>query len=359
MRRTILYLSALAVLVEGVIHPLRHYVVEPMRQSLLGRREAPGRRLALASQFGFDAAAGNSVRMAPGAPALDLADLPTEAVTLILGGFRGPYVVWLWMKVEDDMQRKVQFDLIDRVTKIAAFQPDYPEMWTFHAWNFAWNVSVQWQSPERKYQWIRRAIEFLREGNRRNPHSAEIMEALGWVYSEKLGRSAEAFYYRRRVMEDEGRSTFLIAHEWYDRARKASDRYGTLGHGLSKPVVYSQACHSLSYYAIELSQDTYDAFSRSIALRAPGREAESRQAFQDGLVRLSEAIGAWQWARREWYEQAVRFEREGTTPSLIEVYRRFFMEAGESAQGLESFRDEVTYDNLPEIFDRLKRPEIR
>jgi hypothetical protein len=359
MRRTLLEIAALLVFVGVVIHPLRHCVVEPMRQSLLGRREAPGRRLAMASQFGFDTAAGNSVRIVPGAPSLDLADLPTEAVTLILGGFRGPYVVWLWMKVEDDMQKKVQFDLIDRVTKIAAFQPDYPEMWTFHAWNFAWNVSVQWQSPERKYQWIRRAIEFLREGNRRNPHSAEIMEALGWVYSEKLGRSAEALYYRQRVMEDEGRSTFLIAHEWYDRARKANDRYGTLGHGLSKPVSYSLACHSVSYHAIELTQDAYDAFRRSIETRVPGREAESRRAFEEGMQRLDEALGAWQWARREWYDQALRFEREGTTPSLIDNYRRFFGEAADSAAGLESFRDEVTYEDLPDVFDRLKRPEIR
>ncbi|MBE3069126.1 MAG: hypothetical protein IMZ66_02710, partial [Planctomycetes bacterium] len=254
--RTALMAVAIVVAMAAVVHPLRRYVVEPRRQALLGNVEPSGRRLALASQFGFSTAAGVAVRLVPGSSSLELADLPAQAVTVILGGFRGPYVVWLWMKVEDEKHRKIHFDLLDRYTKIAALQSDYPDMWVFHVWNIVWNVPVQWQSIERKYQWIRRGIEFLGEGYRKNPHSAAIMAEMGRIYSEKVGRSQEAYYYRRRVREDEGRSAFLIAYEWYDRARKANDQYGTLGpRSLGKPVVYSQACHALSYYATELLQE--------------------------------------------------------------------------------------------------------
>ena len=227
---TVLSWLVLVGILAGLVHPLRRHI-ESKRQDLLGRHESPGWRLAQAAQFGMATASGTSVRIVPGAPLLELADLPAQAVTLILGGFRGPYVVWLWVQAEQEKQANLHFDLIDRYTKIAALQSEYAEVWSDLGWNLAWNLSVQWHSLDRKYQWIRRAVEFLQEGNRKNPRNAEIMAALGRIYSEKLGRSEEASYYRPRVRQDDGRSTFLIAYEWYDRARKANDRYGTLGGG--------------------------------------------------------------------------------------------------------------------------------
>ena len=354
--RTLLYVLVLAAFVAGVVHPLRRYVVEPHRQALLGHVEPPGRRLAMASQFGFTTARGATVRLVPGAPALAISDMPMEAVTLILGGFRGPYVVWLWIKAEEEKQKRVHFDLIDRYTKIAALQSDYPAMWTFHAWNMAWNIPAQWQSLDRKYQWIRRGSDFLAEGYRRNPHNADIMAEMGRIYGEKLGRSQEAPYYRRRVQEDEGRSTFLIAYEWYDRARKANERYGTLERSLAPAVIYSQACHNLSYYAKELAQEMYDAFQESVDARKAGKKAEAREAFARGQQKLNACIGAWQWSRREWQEQALRYGK--ASAMLGEVYQRFFVEADESLQQMEALAKGLTYDNLPERFSQMHRPEI-
>jgi len=353
---TVLYIAALAIFVAGVLHPLRRYVVESKRETLLGYHEPAGRRLTLASQFGFTTASGASVRVVPGPMVLDVSDLPAQAVTLILGGFRGPYVVWLWIRVEEEKQSKLYFDLIDRYTKIAALQSDYPQIWVFHMWNMAWNVSVQWQSPERKYQWIRRAIEFGTEGYRRNPRSAEIMAEIGRIYSEKLGRSQESPYYRRRVWETEGRSPFLIAYEWYDRARKANDHYGTLRYGLSKAVTYSQACHNLTYYATELTQQAYDELQA--ALDAGTTEADRRKAFDHGRERLAEAIAAWQWARREWREHALRFEKEGAPAALDEVYQRFYRNAGQAANQLEAIQADLTFDTLPDVFKKMRRPDL-
>ena len=344
--RNVLYAAILAALLAGAVHPLRRYV-EHRRQLLLGRLENPSRRLSEASQFGFVTAAGASVRIVPGRPALELGDLPVRALTLILGGFRGPYVVWLWMAAEEEKHEKIHFDLIDRYTKIAAIQGDYPQMWTFHMWNLAWNISAQWHSLEHKYQWIRRAVDFGTAGYRRNPHNAAIMAALGRIYGDKLGRSQEAPYYRRRVREDEGRSTFLIAYEWYDRARKANDLYDTLGGGLSDPVVYSQACHSVSYYATELTLQAYGALEASVAARREGHDAASRRRFREGLETLDESIGAWKWARREWQDHALRWENKGLSVLLSDVYKRFYAEAEAADDGLQTFRSRLTYDNLP------------
>lgn len=358
-RGTLLLALAIVAGLVAVVHPLRRWVVEPRRQALLGRRESPGRRLALASQFGFAAASGTSMRLVPGRPVLEISDLPARAVTLVLGGFRGPYVVWLWIRVEEDKHRKIHFNLIDRYTKIAMLQSDYPQVWTFLAWNLAWNLPVQWQSLERRYQWIRRAAEFLDEGYRKNPHSAQIAADMGRIYCEKLGRSQEAEYYRRRVREEFGRSVFLIAYEWYDLARRLGDRYDSLGPGLGKPVIYRQACHSLTYYAEELTQETYDAFAESVDARAAGRHAEARKAFDAGRGKLDEAVNAWNWARRDWHEQTVRFEKEEVMALQLEVFRRFGREAADRTGQLETLRSELTYENLPETFKRMRRPEMQ
>jgi hypothetical protein len=163
-------------------------------------------------------------------------------------------------------------------------------------------------------------------------------------------------YYLKRLKEDEGRSGFLAAYEWFDRARKANDRYGTLAD--SKVVSYSQACHALSYYAIETSRDAHDEFQASLAARKEGREDESRRRFQAAQKLLAEAIGAWQWSQREWQQHVLRFEDEGVSPSLINNYKRFLGAAEASGKQLESIRSELTYDNLPQVMPRIPRPTI-
>jgi len=355
---TLLWLLAIAVILAAVVYPLRCCVVEPRRHALLGLVDPPGRRLSACSQFGFATSAGATVRLLPGARPLDLADLQAEVFTLVLGGFRGPYLVWLWTSAEEEKRQKIHFDLIDRYTKIASLQGHYPEVWTFLAWNLAYNVSVQWQSLDRKYEWIRRGVEFLREGVRRNPHNAEIIGEMGRLYSEKLGRSREAYYYRPRVEQEEGRSAFIIAYEWYDLARKVNDQYGTIGRFTGKPVMYSQACHNLSYYAKELAQKAYDAFEASLAARDAGDEPRARRAFDAGIERLGESVSAWAWARREWEEQALRFEQEGAPSVLLERYRFFHQEADLNQRALADLKEHITYQTLPEWFSKMTRPEI-
>ncbi len=355
--RTALYALALMVLVAGVLHPLRRHV-EGKRQKLLGETAGPGRRLALASQYAFATISGTAARRVPGAPAAGVEDLSSEAAVLVLGGFRGPYVVWLWMQVEEEKRLRIHFDLIDRYTMIMRLQPDYPDVIAFHIWNLAWNISVQWHSLEHKYQWIRRAIDFGREGVRLNPKSATLMAALGDVYLDKLGRSQEAEFYRRRFREEEGRSVFLAAYEWYDRARTAHDMYDTLRSAIADPVVYSQACHSVTYYAAELTQDAYDALAESARLREDGDETAAREAYDRARTLLPDTVDAWEWARREWAGQIARWGPGEVPEQLQEVYERFHREAAAFGEGMERLSDDLTYENVPELLPRINRPEI-
>jgi hypothetical protein len=354
-RSTLLWTLALAVLVGGVVYPLRRWGVEPRRDELLGLHESPGRRLALASQFAFDTAAGYAVRIIPGAPSTELSDLPGRAVTLILGGFRGPYVAWLWTKVEEEKQRKIHFDLLDRYHEIALLQSDYPQVWVNHAWNMAYNVSAQWQSPERKYQWIRHAIDFLKEGHRKNPHSSAILADLGWIYSNKLGQSQEAPYYRKRVWEDEGQSTFRIAYEWFDLAHKAAERYGFDGHGLSQQAMYSQAPHALSSYALEVTVEMYETLQAGVADRKAGRTAQADQELARGKQLLETAREAWDWASQEWRSHVQRSEKEGMSVEMNQRYGVFYSEAVNWAKQLESLGADLAPEKLPEALEKLPK----
>jgi hypothetical protein len=358
LRLTLVWLAVLALAAGAVVYPLRRYVVEPQRQALLGQIDPPGRRLALASDFGFETAAGYAAQIVPGQATRDLSDLPAEVATVTLSGFRGPFVVYLWMKAEDDKLKKVHFDVIDRYRQIAVLQSDYPQVWTNMAWNLGWNISVQWQSPEQRYQWIQRASEFLKEGARRNPHSTEICKEMGRIYADKLGHAQEAPFYRQRVKEDTGLSTYLIAYQWYDRGRRNSDRYGFDSHTFSTPVYFSQACHCVTYYATELTQEAYDTLAASQEARKAGRTAEADQKFLTGLEALGPSIDAWKWAHTEWLDQISRFHGDEVSGGLGDAYKRFEREAGEWVKELESAKADLKPDNLPEFLAKIKRPEL-
>ena len=58
---------------------------------------------------------------------------------------------------------------VDLITKL---QPHFLSVWTFQGWNLAYNVSVEWDAPEDKYEWIKQGIKFLQEGVEQQPQVA-------------------------------------------------------------------------------------------------------------------------------------------------------------------------------------------
>jgi hypothetical protein len=66
-------------------------------------------------------------------------------------------------------------------------------------WNKAYNISVQMASVSNKYLAIIDAIDYGMRANRERPHNINLLYAIGSVYGDKLGDSAEKSYYTRRV----------------------------------------------------------------------------------------------------------------------------------------------------------------
>jgi hypothetical protein len=77
------------------------------------------------------------------------------------------------------------------------------------------------------------------------------------------------------------------------------------------------------------------------------------------LEEVADAVAAWAWARREWRDQALRFEKEGISPMMISVYTRFYDEADAGMRSVDAVRAGLTYENLPDRFKSMARPQIK
>lgn len=121
-------------------------------------------------------------------------------VTVALGGFRGIVADALWIRASILQQKGRYFELVQLADWITALEPDFPEVWIFHAWNLAYNVSVLFDSPQDRWRWVRHGITLLRDrGIILNPRSPSLFRELGWIFLHKIGSDYDSahWYYKR------------------------------------------------------------------------------------------------------------------------------------------------------------------
>jgi hypothetical protein len=150
---------------------------------------------------------------------------------LMIGGFRGMAANILWNQAID-LQKVHEWDrLKQKVDMITKLQPHFLSIWTFQGWNLAYNVSVEWDAPEDKYEWIKNGIVFLRDGVAKNQKSPDLIWDTAWTYYHKLGFADEAIILRRLFRDDDDEpfktdpednvvkhDNFQLAHGWFSRA---------------------------------------------------------------------------------------------------------------------------------------------
>ena len=132
-------------------------------------------------------------------------DPPEVALGIALGAFRGLFVNLLWLRAENLKREGKFFESIELSRAITRLQPRFPRVWSFQAWNMAYNISVGTRTPEERWQWVKAGVDLLRkEGIPKNPSSALLHKELAWIYNHKIqGYSDDANqYYKRRVAEE-------------------------------------------------------------------------------------------------------------------------------------------------------------
>ncbi len=119
--------------------------------------------------------------------------------TVALGGFRGILADVLWMRAGELQDEGRYFELVQLSDWIAKLQPRSPAIWSYHAWNMAYNLSALMATPAERWRWVQNGLVLLRdEGLAYNPGSARLHQELAWLFLHKLGTDTDsaADYYR-------------------------------------------------------------------------------------------------------------------------------------------------------------------
>jgi hypothetical protein len=309
--RLAIILSAVALFV--AIHYLVDRRLEPGRLELLGQRTDLPRALLHAAEYGSARAAGDQPRFAPGEQHFDVADMPARLAAFTLGGLRGFFVIYLWTEAEQQKNQRIHEDLLDKYYRIVDLEPDYPSVWDFHAWNMAWNISVQWSTTERRYEWVRHGIDFLREGIRRNPRSVTLLETMGRIYKEKCAQAfnpADRVYFSEHCQADDGAPPLLLAYQWYDRARKVMDETGQNDAVFSRLTVSQQPCFAMNEYAKQVTRQALDQLDAAAQAQLSGNTGEAEKLLASGRQTLQRARRLWNTTVIEWSKEHERFAED-------------------------------------------------
>ncbi len=114
-------------------------------------------------------------------------------VNVALGGFRGVLADLLWLRASRLQEAGRFVELVQLADWIAALRPESGEIWAYHAWNLAYNISVMMSRPEDRWRWVQAGMELLRvQGMRRNPANAQVRRELAWFFQHKLGSDMDA-----------------------------------------------------------------------------------------------------------------------------------------------------------------------
>lgn len=129
-------------------------------------------------------------------------DPPEVSLGIAMGAFRGLFVNILWMRANDMKEAGMFHEAIELARTITRLQPRFPRVWAFHAWNLAYNISVETQTPEERYQWVMSGVRLLRdEGIPANPNDLMLHRELSWILLHKIGGYTDDAnrYYKREL----------------------------------------------------------------------------------------------------------------------------------------------------------------
>jgi hypothetical protein len=131
-----------------------------------------------------------------------LSNMDSYALALLLGGLRGPLVMFLWSSSEAQKSAHDLEDFDTKVEWIRLLQPEFDTVHLFQIWNKAYNVSVQMSNLPNKYAAILDALDYAASVDRQRPDDIDITYAVAGIYGDKLGNSHEAPYYIQRVRQE-------------------------------------------------------------------------------------------------------------------------------------------------------------
>ena len=130
---------------------------------------------------------------------------PLVAITTVaFGGFRGLVADALWVRANKLQDEGQYFELVQISKWITQLEPRVPEVWSFQAWNLAYNISVLFPEYSDRWRWVSHGMDLLRkQGLTHNPNSPDLYWDIGWMFQHKIGISLDSDHhlYKRELKE--------------------------------------------------------------------------------------------------------------------------------------------------------------
>jgi hypothetical protein len=184
--------------------------------------------------------------------------LPSFATALLLGGLRGPLVMFLWPMTERQKSDRNLEDVDTEIEWIRLLQPEFDTVHLFQIWNKAYNLSVQMSSLANKYTTILDALDYAQKVEASRPDDINIVTAVQGVYETKLGTSSEHVFYRARVRrETQTLIRLAFPDSRGDEFRAAAGKLGWVE--TEAPLSHSEKNHT---YAVFLDNALYTQLAK-------------------------------------------------------------------------------------------------
>lgn len=229
-------------------------IVIALLVSLLGAQVT--RRWAIASRTTGTSAGGTS--------ATGLSRMNSFALALMLGGLRGPLVMFLWPSAERQKNERNLEDFDTKIEWIRLLQAEFDSVHIFQIWNKAYNVSVQMANVGNKYVTVLDALEYANSVDAERPNNVNILTAIAQLYFDKLGSSDEKLYYQQRV-RDETRARQPMVRVSFPVARRTEIEKRLADAGLPTPRLRASTDEVTSIVTVTIPKTVADAIRPGIA----------------------------------------------------------------------------------------------
>ena len=133
-----------------------------------------------------------------------LGNMDSFALALLLGGLRGPLVMFLWPAIESQKADHNLDDVDTMIDWVRLLQPEFDSVHIFQIWNKAYNISAMMASPANKYTVIMEALDYAQKVDEERPGDVNILNSITNVYGGKLASSTlpEFSFYSRQFREE-------------------------------------------------------------------------------------------------------------------------------------------------------------
>ncbi len=191
-------------------------------------------------------------------------DPASATMRLVSLGMRGAAVSWLWSKVNHYKKTEDWTNYRATLRQLSKLQPYFVSIWRYQAWDLSYNISVELDAIKDRYYYVKKGIEYLKEGIQFNRNSPRLLSDLGWFIAHKIGRADEKKQYRRLFKADDDyhpedrpaelRDSWLVSKQWYNTAISVVEEGVSLG-DINPTTFYEKPAKSQINYSDAIEKE--------------------------------------------------------------------------------------------------------